>query len=88
MSRPVLRSHRGFVLHGLFDVPFAEIAPIVGRTPVGRRSWPARPPACSRRPVAVLDALQMAAGTGNPSPDDHALRPRIARRIQLVDATP
>lgn len=44
MSRPVLRSHRGFVLHGLFDVPFAEIAPIVGRTsawpilPIGRRA--------------------------------------------------
>ncbi len=32
-----------FVLHDMFAVPFEEIAPIVGRSPIAAQSWPAEP---------------------------------------------
>ena len=49
-----------FVLHDLFGVPFTEIGPIVGRTPMRPRCWPAGPGAGSARarssPTPTRDA--------------------------------
>ena len=39
-----------FVLHDMFELPFDEIAPMVGRTPVAAGSSPAGPDAASRAP--------------------------------------
>ncbi len=59
-----------FVLHDLFDVPFDEIAPIVGRTPAASRQLASR----ARRRVRGADP------DGPPMPAD------VIRRQAIVDA--
>ena len=67
-----------FVLHDTFEIPFEEIAPILGRSPARPASSPAAPAAgCRggrgprRRPAAsevVVDAFLAAARTATSTP--------------------
>jgi DNA-directed RNA polymerase specialized sigma24 family protein len=59
-----------FVLHDLFAVPFEEIAPIVGRTPVAARQLASR----ARRRVQAAPAL----------PDASAATQREVVAIELL----
>jgi RNA polymerase sigma factor (sigma-70 family) len=61
-----------FVLHDLFDVPFDEIAPIVGRSPTATRQLASR----ARRRVQGGPALD----------DDDDEQTRRAQQRQIVDA--
>jgi len=62
-----------FVLHDMFDLPFDEIAPIVGRTPVAARQLASRarrrvqgaPKDQARAERALVDAFLLAAREGN-----------------------
>ncbi|HEY8490274.1 MAG TPA: sigma-70 family RNA polymerase sigma factor [Dehalococcoidia bacterium] len=63
-----------FVLHDLFDLPFDEIAPIVGRSPVAARQLASRArrrvrgaevPAADRRQREIVDAFLAAARGGD-----------------------
>jgi len=62
-----------FVLHDMFDLPFDEIAPIVGRTAVATRQLASRarrrvqgpPKDAARAERAVVDAFLLAAREGN-----------------------
>jgi RNA polymerase sigma-70 factor (ECF subfamily) len=65
-----------FVLHDMFDLPFEEIAPIVGRTPAAARQLasrarrrvrasPRQPEQVSSRQLAVIEAFLAAARGGD-----------------------
>lgn len=62
-----------FVLHDVFEVPFEDIAPVVGRTPVATRQLASRarrrirgtPPAPAAADRAVVDAFLAAARGGD-----------------------
>jgi RNA polymerase sigma-70 factor (ECF subfamily) len=77
-----------FVLHDMFDLPFDEIAPIVGRTPVAARQLASRarrrvqgaPKDQARAERAVVDAFLLAAREGNFEGLLAALDPQVVMR--------
>jgi len=77
-----------FVLHDMFDLPFDEIAPIVGRTPVAARQLASRarrrvqgaPKDQARAERAVVDAFLLAAREGNFEDLLAALDPQVVMR--------
>lgn len=77
-----------FVLHDMFDLPFDEIAPIVGRTPVATRQLASRarrrvqgaPKEQVRAERAVVDAFLTAAREGNFEALLQALDPQVVMR--------
>lgn len=77
-----------FVLHDMFDLPFDEIAPIVGRTPVATRQLASRarrrvqgaPKEDARAERAVIDAFLLAAREGNFEGLLVALDPQVVMR--------
>src|SRR5262249_4113151 len=68
-----------FVLHDLFDVPFEEIAPIVGRTPTAARQLASR----ARRRVQGKGNEQEEAET---APDADLTYQRTAANREIVEA--
>src|SRR5215831_17177738 len=80
-----------FVLHDMFDLPFQEIAPIVGRTPVAARQLASRarrrvrgipvPDADLARQRAVVDAFFLAAREGDFGALVNMLDPDVVLRI-------
>jgi len=83
-----------FVLHDMFDVPFAEIAPIVGRTPAAARQLASRarrrvrgaskPDADLKRRRQVVDAFLAASRAGDFQALLSLLDPEVTMR---ADAT-
>ena len=84
-----------FVLHDLFDLPFDEIAPIVGRTPTAARQLASRarrrvqgaarvPDADRARQRAVIDAFLAASRGGNFEALLALLDPDIVLRADAV----
>ncbi|HET7084009.1 MAG TPA: sigma-70 family RNA polymerase sigma factor [Rhizomicrobium sp.] len=77
-----------FVLHDMFDLPFDEIAPIVGRTPVATRQLASRarrrvqgaPKDEVRAERQVIDAFLLAAREGNFEALLEALDPQVTMR--------
>jgi len=77
-----------FVLHDMFDLPFDEIAPIVGRTPVAARQLASRarrrvqgaPKDQARAERALVDAFLLAAREGNFEGLLAALDPQVVMR--------
>lgn len=77
-----------FVLHDMFDLPFDQIAPIVGRTPVATRQLASRarrrvqgaPKEEARAQRAVVDAFLLAAREGNFEGLLAALDPQVVMR--------
>lgn len=77
-----------FVLHDMFDLPFDEIAPIVGRTPVATRQLASRarrrvqgaPREQARAEREVIDAFLLAAREGNFEALLQALDPQVVMR--------
>ena len=77
-----------FVLHDMFDLPFDEIAPIVGRTPVATRQLASRarrrvqgaPKEDARAERQVIDAFLLAAREGNFEALLAALDPQVVMR--------
>jgi RNA polymerase sigma-70 factor (ECF subfamily) len=77
-----------FVLHDMFDLPFDQIAPIVGRTPVATRQLASRarrrvqgaPREQARAERAVVDAFLTAAREGNFEALLQALDPQVVMR--------
>jgi len=80
-----------FVLHDMFDLPFEEIAPMVGRTSVAARQLASRarrrvrgipvPDADLARQRAVVDAFFLAAREGNFGALVNVLDPDVVVRI-------
>jgi RNA polymerase sigma-70 factor (ECF subfamily) len=66
-----------FVLHDLFDVPFEEIAPIVGRTPIAARQLASR----ARRRVQGKGREQEQKAESAPDADPPRLRTAANREI-------
>ncbi len=89
-----------FVLHDLFGLPFEEIAPMVGRTPVAARQLASRarrrvkgaavPPASEdrRRQREVVDAFFAAAREGDFDALVAVLHPDVTLRIDGGTASP
>ena len=81
-----------FVLHDMFDLPFDQIAPIVGRTPVATRQLASRarrrvqgaPKDQARAERAVVDAFLAAAREGNFEGLLAALDPQVVMRADAV----
>jgi RNA polymerase sigma-70 factor (ECF subfamily) len=77
-----------FVLHDMFDLPFDDIAPIVGRTPVATRQLASRarrrvqgaPKEEARAERKVIDAFLLAAREGNFEALLAALDPQVVMR--------
>jgi len=77
-----------FVLHDMFDLPFDEIAPIVGRTPVATRQLASRarrrvqgaPKEEARAERGVIDAFLLAAREGNFEALLKVLDPQVVMR--------
>jgi RNA polymerase sigma-70 factor (ECF subfamily) len=77
-----------FVLHDMFDLPFDQIAPIVGRTPVATRQLASRarrrvqgaPKEDARAQRVVVDAFLLAAREGNFEGLLAALDPQVVMR--------
>lgn len=77
-----------FVLHDMFDLPFDQIAPIVGRTPVAARQLASRarrrvqgaPREQARAEREVIDAFLLAAREGNFEALLQALDPQVVMR--------
>jgi RNA polymerase sigma factor (sigma-70 family) len=77
-----------FVLHDMFDLPFDEIAPIVGRTPVATRQLASRarrrvqgaPKEEARAERKVIDAFLLAAREGNFQTLLEVLDPQVVMR--------
>jgi len=77
-----------FVLHDMFDLPFDEIAPILGRTTVATRQLASRarrrvqgpPKDAARAERAVVDAFLLAAREGNFEGLLAALDPQVVMR--------
>jgi RNA polymerase sigma-70 factor (ECF subfamily) len=77
-----------FVLHDMFDLPFDQIAPIVGRTPVATRQLASRarrrvqgaPKEEARAERKVIDAFLLAAREGNFEGLLAALDPQVVMR--------
>jgi RNA polymerase sigma-70 factor (ECF subfamily) len=77
-----------FVLHDMFDLPFDDIAPIVGRTPVATRQLASRarrrvqgaPKEEARAERGVIDAFLVAAREGNFDALLAALDPQVTMR--------
>jgi RNA polymerase sigma factor (sigma-70 family) len=89
-----------FVLHDMFDLPFEEIAPIVGRTPIAARQLASRArrrvkgadtPAPDRdlaRQRTVVDAFFLAARGGNFDALVTVLDPAVVLRIDAGAGRP
>jgi RNA polymerase sigma factor (sigma-70 family) len=88
-----------FVLHDLFGVPFAEIGPIVGRTPDAARMLASRarrrvrsgavePDADPRRQREVVDAFLAAARAGDFAALVELLDPDVVLRADVGAAAP
>jgi RNA polymerase sigma-70 factor (ECF subfamily) len=84
-----------FVLHDMFDVPFEEIAPIVGRTPTAARKLASRarlrvrgaapaPDASLSRQRAVVDAFLAAARAGDFEALLDVLDPDVVFRVDVA----
>jgi RNA polymerase sigma-70 factor (ECF subfamily) len=77
-----------FVLHDMFDLPFDQIAPVVGRTPVATRQLASRarrrvqgaPKEEARAQRAVVDAFLLAAREGDFEGLLAALDPQVVMR--------
>ena len=89
-----------FVLHDMFDLPFEEIAPVVGRTPTAARQLASRarrrvkgaevptPDADLARQRQVVDAFFAAARDGDFDALVQVLDPNIVLRADLGGAQP
>jgi RNA polymerase sigma-70 factor (ECF subfamily) len=89
-----------FVLHDMFDLPFEEIAPVVGRTPTAARQLASRarrrvkgaevptPDADLARQRRVVDAFFAAARSGDFDALVQVLDPNVVLRAELGAAQP
>jgi RNA polymerase sigma factor (sigma-70 family) len=88
-----------FVLHDMFDLPFSEIAPLVGRSPAAARQLASRarrrvrtgskaPEADPGRQRAALDAFLAAARTGDFQALLEVLDPDVVLRADRGAASP
>jgi RNA polymerase sigma factor (sigma-70 family) len=89
-----------FVLHDMFELPFEEIAPLVGRTPVAARQLASRarrrvrgadipvPDADLSRQRVVVDAFFLAAREGNFDALVNMLDPDVVVRIDAAANLP
>ena len=87
-----------FVLHDMFDLPFDEIAPLVGRTPTAARQLASRArrrvrgTAPSRRGLAgqrtVVEAFLAAARSGDFEALVRVLDPDVVRRLHVAGGPP
>jgi RNA polymerase sigma-70 factor (ECF subfamily) len=87
-----------FVLHDMFDLPFEEIAPMVGRSPVAARQLASRarrrvrgagiPDPDLARQRAVVDAFLLAARGGDLDALIALLHPDVVLRVDLGPGRP